>query len=283
VALGDQLHATVDHVGELQVLVLVGEDALGGRQLRAPDDDADHFLEPGTQGAGGTVGDEPEFGDGLHDPVLGLHAWVALPIQHPRHRRDRHASRSRHVVDRGRRQCRLTADIGRHSVLLSGRVSAYLDHRPRPAMAFTSPAWQRGKRLPERCQELKSGWIETQRVKSALLRNRDVLISRFGPLGRVCEVREPACRAPLVAPARGRPETGRPVMQARRPAGAGCRVALRAANGFADASAGLPDRGAGAGRETERQQIAERGPAFCRLRNGRETYRKRGHGKYRWY
>src|SRR6185437_6043184 len=54
--LGDYLDAPVDHVGELQALVLVRQEALadlGGR--RPPDDHADDLLQPGGQGTGRAV------------------------------------------------------------------------------------------------------------------------------------------------------------------------------------------------------------------------------------
>ena len=83
-ALGNHLNATVDHVGELQALVLVGEEALAGLGPgNPPDDDADDLLEPGAQRAGRAVGRETQLGHRLHDPRPGFLARVALPVQHP--------------------------------------------------------------------------------------------------------------------------------------------------------------------------------------------------------
>ena len=103
-ALRRDLDAAVDDVGELQALVLLGERAFA--RLAPGDsaeDHADDLLEPGAERSGRAVRDEPELGDGLQHPVPGLLARVAVPVEHPGDRRDRHPGGAGHVVDRGRR------------------------------------------------------------------------------------------------------------------------------------------------------------------------------------
>ena len=92
--LGRHLDAPVDQVGELEALVLVGEEvARRARSRGAADDHADDLLEPRAQRPRRPVRDEAELGDGLQHPFPGLRAGVAAAVEHPRDRRDGHARR----------------------------------------------------------------------------------------------------------------------------------------------------------------------------------------------
>ena len=97
----------VDHVGELQAVFLVGEQVLGvpGRPGE-PDDDPGDFLQPHAQRPRRAVRDEAQLGHGLQHAVPGLRPRVALPVEHSRHRCDRHPRRPGHVIDRRHRTCR---------------------------------------------------------------------------------------------------------------------------------------------------------------------------------
>jgi len=121
--LGGHLDAPVDQVGELQAGLLVLEDAVRGHRDRgAPDHHPDDLLEPGAQGAGRAIGNEPEFGDRPLDPFLGVRQRVAAAVEHAGHRGDGHARGARDVVDGGGPSTAI------HGALLG--LSAGPSHRP---------------------------------------------------------------------------------------------------------------------------------------------------------
>ena len=81
VPLRHHLDAAVDHVGELQALVLVGEEALAGLAPgNAPDGNADDFLEPGAQRAGGAVRREAQLGHRLQTRSLVSSRGLRCPF-----------------------------------------------------------------------------------------------------------------------------------------------------------------------------------------------------------
>src|ERR1022692_866996 len=137
-ALCGNFDATVDHVRELQALVLVGEHALAGLHPWPPEDHPDDLLQPGAQRAGGAIRYEPEVGDGLQHRVPGLLPRIAVAVQHPGYRGDRHARRTGHVIDGGwRAEVRLRVGHGTPRAATGPHMSRLVSAYPNePAIRF---------------------------------------------------------------------------------------------------------------------------------------------------
>ena len=121
VPLSHDLDPAVDHVGELQALILVGEDPVAGEDQGPPDGHPHDFLEPGAQRSRRAVRREAKLGDRLENSFPGFLARVALSVQHPGDGCDRDAGGPCYVIDR-RRGVRRVANL-RHlflRLLLSG-------------------------------------------------------------------------------------------------------------------------------------------------------------------
>ncbi len=173
-ALRRDLDAAVDDVGELQALVLLGERAFARLAPGDPaEDHADDLLEPGAERPGRAVRDEPELGDGLQHPVPGLLAGVAVPVEHPGDRRDRHPRGAGHVVDRGRRlDVRLR--VG-HCLSSAASPSGARLGKRLPQMSCSAgsgsfwgselPSRRSGKRLPDGWEERKPRRLGRSRPK----------------------------------------------------------------------------------------------------------------------